>query len=268
MAASMFLVFFQDSGIGSEKGDKGVSGKKADSSNKDDSIKGVEFVDLAGANNKVEKASRVGSRASKASSSLKKLQSVKIRRCQRRSSTAKLSETSAVETNTANCSSNNRYLLRRINLNNSAHVLSRSRWGKSPSPAHVSRNSPIREVPRSITRSWKTAGNVSPQRTLTKSLSPKRMSAKSHSPRRNSTNNHIPQWKPVKRISPRQKFASSPRRASVDETCRTLRPRVTPSADTNSSTLSQCKKRDCYLAFLEDTVQMTIPKRQCRHTVG
>lgn len=245
---------FQDSGIGSEKGDKGVSGKKADSSNKDDSIKGVEFVDLAGAN-KVEKASRVSSRTSKASSSLKKLQSVKIRRCQRRSSTAKLSETSAVETNTANCSSNNRYLLRRINLNNSAHVQSRSRWGKSPSPAHVSRNSPNREVPRSVTRNWKTARNVSPQRKLTKSLSPKRMSAKSHSPRRNSTNNHIPRWKPVKRISPR--------RASVDETCRALRPRLT-----NSSTLSQCKKRDCYLAFLEDTVQMTIPKRQCRHTVG
>ena len=286
---------FQDSGIGSEKGDKGVSGKKAESSTDDGSVEEeMERVDEVNTSNK---AAKVGTRASS--------QKAAKTRCHRRSSSvARASESSAGDTPggatpAGNCSVNYHFL-RRSNVNNSAFFADAGTQSMSPDCELVSGKSPATETPRSATPSRKTARTASPRRKTAKSLSPLRRSVKSRSPRRKSMITCSPRRKLAKCRSPRQKPATSPRRKrifsprrkpvvsprrkpivnaarqpvvgpeqkSVNHINRTLRPRVTSSDQTTDSTLSLCKKRHCYLAFLEDTVHMRIPKRQCRHTVG
>ena len=289
---------FQDSGIGSEKGDKGVSGKKAESSTDDGSVEeDMERVDEVNTSNEREKAAKVGTRSSS--------QKAAKTRCHRRSSSvARRSESSAADTPATtlaagNCSTNYHYL-RRSNVNNSAFFQDAGTQAVSPDCELVSGKSPATEAPRSPIPNRKTARTASPRRKTAKSLSPMRRSVKSRSPRRKSMITCSPRRKLVKCRSPRQKPATSPRRKrifsprrkpvvsprrkpivnaarqpvvgpeqkSVNCISRTLRPRVTSSDQTTDSTLSLCKKRHCYLAFLEDTVHMRIPKRQCRHTVG
>ncbi|KAK2177459.1 hypothetical protein NP493_597g03007 [Ridgeia piscesae] len=271
-----------DSGIGSEKGDKGVSGKKAESSTDDGSVEeDMERVDEVNTSNEREKAAKVGTRSSS--------QKAAKTRCHRRSSSvARRSESSAADTPATtlaagNCSTNYHYL-RRSNVNNSAFFQDAGTQAVSPDCELVSGKSPATEAPRSPIPNRKTARTASPRRKTAKSLSPMRRSVKSRSPRRKSMITCSPRRKLVKCRSPRQKPATSPRRKrifsprrkpvvspkqkSVNCISRTLRPRVTSSDQTTDSTLSLCKKRHCYLAFLEDTVHMRIPKRQCRHTVG
>ena len=141
------------------------------------------------------------------------------------------------------------YLRQRINVNNSTNTLNVGAQDSKPRPKDAAPKSPIAEVRRVRTPTQKRS--VSPKRKSAKSLSPVRRAVKVRSPRRKSV------------INLRSNDNKTP---TVSAPVRALRPRVTP--ELKDVTLPQCNKRRCYMAFLEDTLDMTMTKRPCRHTIG
>ena len=143
------------------------------------------------------------------------------------------------------------YLRQRINVNNSTNMLNIGAQDSKPSPKDAAPKSPIAEVRKVQTPVARKRRSASPKRKSAQSLSPVRRAVKVRSPRRKSV------------INLRSNDNKTP---TVNAPVRALRPRATP--ELKDITLSQCKKRRCYMAFLEDTLDMTMTKRPCRHTIG
>ena len=235
------LMCFQDSGIGSEKGDSDVSCQK---SGMGDSVKVAErvaHVKLNDARQKMGNICKFTKKVTRNGLILKKarLQKAKIPMLLKRIGTPKARE----ETMDLK-----HYLRQRININNSTNMFNVGAQGNKTSPKHAAPRSPIKEVQRVQTR---VAKRGSPTRKSARSLSPLRRSVKVRSPQRKSVIN----------------LRSNDKTPTVNATVRALRPRATPKL--KDMTLSQGKKRRCYTAFVEDTLEMTMTKkRQCRHTIG